>query len=668
MVVTLLGAVRAAFVCAFSSHVSPGSGASALAATFLNGARYDAMVATYVVSPSLVASLVGAILSQEGLGPRVRGLSSSVGIALVALLCVVGFGYYAEYGEMFGPQVFGLLFDDASAIGRTIWKGYHPVAALACAGALGGGGIWLGRRALRRPPAVAVWLAGRCDRRAVRLAVVALALVLVVGGARGSLGRRPAQLKDAAITGDPFLDGAVVNPVSALRYAVARELRMSGAGGLSELLGDGDVAAAAEQFVRDPAKSAGTRADLDAYLLREAPGARRAPRHVFLIIGEGLSAWPLRDAHRPLGIARGIGALSEEGLALLDFVPASYGTIESLAAILTGLAEVGVHTSYQPSAREPYPSSLAAIFSRLGYRTRFFYGGYLSWQRVGDFARAQGFDEVVGGASMGSWVRANEWGVDDDDLFAYVRSVVSDQQPSFDVILTTSLHPPYDIDVASMGFVPPPADALEQAPTRDLGLLGHYWYADRAISRFVRAEDAALTDALFAITGDHPSRIGAVPTESLLTTRTVPFVVTGRSTIADVVLPELARGSHLDIGPTLIDLCAPRGFAYHALGRSLLADDGHPIGVGQQTVVTAHAILDLRRGGRVELLDHASGPSEGEVASWRARHDAIHGVAWWRIVRGAALPRLERPERGGVDGEGPAPAPASRARAAAFVP
>jgi CTP synthase len=39
---------------------------------------------------------------------------------------------------------------------------------------------------------------------------------------------------------------------------------------------------------------------------------------------------------------------------------------------------------------------LFETFKRLGYRTRLFYGGYLSWQRFGIFARDQGADEVYG--------------------------------------------------------------------------------------------------------------------------------------------------------------------------------------------------------------------------------------------------------------------------------
>ena len=75
-----------------------------------------------------------------------------------------------------------------------------------------------------------------------------------------------------------------------------------------------------------------------------------------------------------------LSALAREGISSLAFVSGGDGTIKSLAVMMTGLPEVGVYPNYQPGLSHPVPTAAAAIFQQLGYRPRFFYGGYLSWQ------------------------------------------------------------------------------------------------------------------------------------------------------------------------------------------------------------------------------------------------------------------------------------------------
>ncbi len=91
---------------------------------------------------------------------------------------------------------------------------------------------------------------------------------------------------------------------------------------------------------------------------------------------------------------------------------------------------------------------------------RLFYGGYLSWQRFGDFATDQGAEEVYGAPHMSKGVATHEWGVDDEYLLDFIADTVDDSRPSFNLIMTTSYHPPYNVDVWGKGF------PLEAGPAR----------------------------------------------------------------------------------------------------------------------------------------------------------------------------------------------------------
>ena len=631
---------RLVFIACFRDRLAPETGALALVAGLLSGLRYDAIVASYATLLPLGATVGVALRGGDSTASGLRLATGATFGVVLSLACVGAIGYYAEYGEVFDEHLFGLFLDDAGAIALTLWKSYHPLRYVAAAAALALGSALGLRWLLERESRVALRIGKRTARVPARVAVI-LALLVGLGiGLRGSFGRRPAQLKDAAVTGDLLLDQAALNPVVALRYALKSQIEILQSSGLERFLPDRDLERAARTLFGPEAAEA---SDIDRSMLRSAAGAvETPPRHIFLIVGEGLSAWPLLDRHGGLSVASGLRRLADRGIHVERFLPASYGTIESLGAIFTGLPDAEVHTNYRESARQAYPSSPAPIFRQLGYRTRFFYGGYLSWQRVGAFARDQGFEEVYGGSSMGSWVESNEWGVDDEYLLDFVRATVRSNTPSFNVVLTTSLHPPYDVDVRSRGYVPAPGTrSAEGAADPDLeGFLSHYWYADQCIEAFVRSTASALPSSLFAITGDHPSRVrrrGA----TLFDERAVPLILYGPEALRDVETRPGLSGSHVDIAPTLIELVAPRGFRYPSLGRSLLRSPPGP-GIGQHTVIGAERILDLRHGPVLDASAEQKPAPAGLDRTWRTLHDAAHGIAWWRIMRG---PRWQ-PTRG----------------------
>ena len=307
---------------------------------------------------------------------------------------------------------------------------------------------------------------------------------------------------------------------------------------------------------------------------------------------------------------------------------------------MTGLPSAGLFVNYLPTVRAGVPTSAARIFHRLGYRTRFFYGGYLSWQRIGDFAREQGFDEVYGGDQMSARLSGNEWGVDDAKMFDFILERTG-VQPTFDVIMSTSYHPPFSVDLEAAGF---DLEALRANPlcrglsTQQLRALGHLWYSDKSLGDFVQQAEERLVRPLFAMTGDHYSREESVnPRPNLFESSAVPFVLYGRDALAGVRRPGTLAGSHVDIVPTLVDLVAPAGFAYHAFGRDLLDPTQAQVGYGNDTVIAPDFVLnvrqpDARRGSR----GPASRPAPCPRPSWSGSTSS--STAWPGGAPRAAAP------------------------------
>jgi len=631
---------RAILITIFRRHMTEETGASDVLIALLNGLRYDARVGAVVVLPTMLLSFSCLAWNLTALANRLR---TSLGVGFVALTIVVGrvdIGYFREYHNQFDHFVLGLLFDDMGAVMQTVGKQYSFVwlfvAGLLVIAPVG----YLAWRWLRLPLLQARQFSHGTRSTARRILFVFIVLVVLFVAVRGSVGERPVQMRDAAISRDPFLNKVMFDPYTAFSYAWDSYRRLTSRHGLEEYLPDGDVAAAA-RVIAQVDQPLG---DLDDALLHVARGPKGVPpRHIFVVLIESFDSWPMLERFSSLGLAGRTKAMGRNGIWVKSFLPASAGTMKSFAAVVAGLGDTGIMTNYQASARKPYPSSLPETFERLGYRSRMFYSGYDSWQRIGAFSKEQGFDEVHCGASIGDWMEGNEWGVNDEDLYRFILETVDDESPSFNLILTTTNHPPYDIDVYGRGFplreIPPGlAEEFEDGNT-ELLMLGHHWYSDRAVGQFADGLMEKLPRSLIAITGDHWSRRFPAARPGLYDASSVPLVLYGPEVLEGVEVPGKLAGSHLDIAPTLVELIAPAGFRYFSVGRDILDPSTPALGFGRHRIIGPDFILGAKSGEGLESIPEEDPPADTpDTRSLLRYHRSIQGVSWFRINRGAEFP------------------------------
>jgi phosphoglycerol transferase MdoB-like AlkP superfamily enzyme len=363
---------------------------------------------------------------------------------------------------------------------------------------------------------------------------------------------------------------------------------------------------------------------------------------------ESYDACAMQPEYTNLHLTDRLSALGQGGLRVQGFVSSGISTVESLGVIITGLPFARAFVNFQPLVRKGLPTAVAPIFKRLGYRPRFFYGGFLSWQRMGEFCREQGFEEVYGGDQMGLRADRNEWGVDDEDLFRFVLQHTG-PEPTFNLIMSTSYHPPYSVDVEKEGFDP---NVLKSNPIcaslseHQLRVLGHLWYSDKCVGDFVSEAEHELERPLFAITGDHYSRkqyVSVRPTHTLFESLAVPLIICGHKALENVRGPAAPAGSHLDLMPTLINLAAPSGFVYHAFGHDLLDRSQTQLGFGVNAVISPDFILKINDPAHVEDLHGQPAPNvDGKGLALRYRQ--LHALGWWRAMKGNQWPA--KPGRG----------------------
>ncbi len=600
----------------------------------LNGMRYDAVVAGYISIIPFLRSLLSLIFPLDPSHTRMRTFFMLFFMVTAVPMLLSHFLYYMEYRENFSHLALTIIYDDAEAVVRTAWRQYPLgkglLAALICAVLY----VKIGGRFIPRPfsdPGDSYQSKPRVSFVKGLLYVLLFAVMI-----RGSFGPRPVEPKDGAVTSDQQLNNHVVNPYMALLYAVEGHIRMRSVKGIDHFLRGDTIENAVQRYFNSPSGN-----NLDMMMIRHATGTMDPPQHIFVIVMESMDAWNLLEKYGSFRLLPNLQDLGRDGALFRNFFPASSGTMTSLAAIVTGLPDARVVTNYQPSSRVPYATSIAPQFKQLGYRTRFFYGGYLSWQRIHDFCTDQGFEEIYGGGHIGNW-KLKEWGVDDHILFEFVEKTLEDPRPSFNVILSTTYHSPYDIDIYQWGFPYNafPEDIDTSQSTDSVDVFGHLWYTDKVVGNFLRSLSARNPSTLFAVTGDHRSHNYLSQTHSQYERVAVPLLLYGKGVAVSSSQSDQIAGSHMDIAATLLELSAPKGFVYHSLGSNLLDLKREQIGFGQGRVITPTHIIDLK--GAAERLPFASSgehdisDDSGYPLVQRLRDHLA--IGWWRIMKGPDIP------------------------------
>ncbi|MBN2432282.1 MAG: sulfatase-like hydrolase/transferase [Acidobacteria bacterium] len=644
---TTLIVARVGFIIALWGELDDGVTVTDLLAVAERGIRFDLAVAGLLALPGLVfLSIPIALGNLSATGRSVRRWWAWTFWTLTGLVTVVAVGYYLEYHDLFNHSLFGLVYDDVVAILRTIAREYALAEAVAVILLVAAGGILLTRFWFIRPWFDLSRLPGRYGPPWLRmtvhgsvLVVLALALIFIF---RGSWDRVPLQERHAEVTRHALLNKAVLGNLRALHEAVKLESELSGEEGLRRFHAGDPAELTARLFPDQPARSR-----LDDYLRRQAAGRSLPVRHIFVIVAEGYSAWPLREPYRRLPLTPGLQRLQAQGGVLLDrILPASDGTMNSLATLVTGLPDAGLTTNYRPSAQRPFATSLPSQFRRLGWITRFYYGGSGTWQRLADFVRDQGVTDVHTAIRIRRLWQNQVWGLPDHELFDYILRTFEPEQPSLNIILTVSNHPPYTIDLAGAGI---DAGALERDlrrvyPDSSAGMaaFAHFRYADEALAAFVAEAARRFPGALFVVTGDHCARnLHLLHRPPLLDMHTVPLFFYGEPAVmAGLALNPETFGTQLDLIPTLIERAAPSGFEYYALGRDLG-------GERPAVVFNRDCVLGPDFVARIDALPRAEDVQghplildRSAADRMRRQHGLVTGFSWLRIMS--------------VDGEWPA--------------
>lgn len=624
---------RIGFIVLLNSYISEGTGMQDVLTALYYGIRLSLKSTAIVTLVSLVCSTgLGFFFKNEKL-KSIRYVVGCFYISVLSLLFYARIPYYEQFHVGFNQLLFNTFNDDVNAIFYTLVEEYKLPMRLVMTAVTGGIlskllKMWLGTK-IYHLPRFSKWYQNIAMRTSLLVVLYYLMIFIRFGGSMTYAYN--VDWENSGVTKDEFLNEAILDDVQALYRAYTLHERVVSSTGLD--MDPGRMAEYGAYVAGRPVDSI----YIDDFLKKQAQGTTISkPRHVFLIIGESYANWPLLPQYQDLNIANGVKNIIAQGNTayVSSFLPNGMSTISGVMGIVTGMADANLYLTYLPeSYKEPYRTAIAPQMKKLGYKTRFWYAGPNSWEKVKDFALAQGFDDFYGMGDIQSQ-SGNVWGCDDKYLFRAVESGMDEGKPSFNIILNISNHAPYTVNLQEEGFDEQRViNALPDKLKKDQELikkLGHFWYADKVIADFIKNTRQEYPDSLFIIVGDHADRLNLDASPSLYERYGIPFIVHGQG-ISKETLSSHAAGSHINVTPTLLELIAPKGFDYYSLGDSLTREN--TIGFNYGFWITHDYVGKIGSHTEERIPGEEVIPPPDEEIIQRDI-DARRAISWWRGKNG----------------------------------
>lgn len=617
----LLCIYRIIFIGGMHEYIAVDSDFSLIFTAIYSGAKLSLQTAG-VLTLCMLISLVA-----EGFSKRLRWfrqVCSFCVLFITTLLFIARFPFYQQFHSGFNQMIFTAMHEDVYALFISLIEEFHLPLKLCIVVLLVCVLNYIFNKFIDKKWGFFKWSKLKSKYRLIILliGVYLLATLSLYGG--GWSWKSGVNWENAGITNDTFLNESILDDYQAIYRAYANQMRMEACNGLSF----------SAQNVRDLAKSLTNKDggnDLSIYLAKEATGAKiEKPKHIFVIVSESYANWPLLDKYSNLHIADNMKKIiaEDDTIYTSHMLPSGSSTVGALMTMVTGMANSNLYLTTMPEAlANPYITATAPQMKNLGCETSFWYAGPATWENIQEFTLAQGFDNFYSRGNIDPNATGSVWGADDEYLYDAIFKQIDDNKMTFSVILNTSNHSPFNIDLEKEGF--DASKVIEGLPDKEknnqelIKELGHFWYADKMASDFINRVKAKYPDSLFIFVGDHADRYNIDKVPTMYERYSVPLIITGKGIQKDL-LPEDMAGSQIDIMPTVIDLIAPEGFTYYSVGKSL---SENKLGQSYAFWITADAI-----GNTDDLVEKPQYFNREVLPDRTVLENYINGVraiSWW---------------------------------------
>ncbi len=591
--------------------------------TFFMGFRFDTTVVSYFILIPFLCIYILPIFKQEKYISFIRLVFQNLFSIISTLVCVININYYKEYKDQFNHFLFLGLFDDKKAVFQSILVDFNPLLNSFLIILITITMVKIFKYFEYRKGIYNFLELLNFKNKTILLRV--LFFLLFIASIRGSFNEYPARRFYSSVSTDDFLNKTIINPIRALNNAIS------------------DFNEINRIENKNPFGKASIKIDEKFKMFKQVLEKKtenknliKQPQQVFLVVMESYDSWPLKEDYSSLGVSNKLKKIEENGVSFKNFIPSSNTTMNSLAALISGVPYCGINIS-KIGASRLFESSIFKQFKKLGYETNIFFTTYSSWQNLGNFAKGQGADNVFDGTSSSE--SKGIWGINDESLFKNVLEKIDSNKKSLNIILTISYHSPYEEDVFDKGFNLDLSNLKINYDNKALPpkVLGHLWYADKSIGDFVNMAEEKYKNSLFVFTGDHYSRKFINNSPTLKERSSVPFIIYGAA-LRDFTPKNYNPGSHVDIAPTLINLIAPKDFTYYSFGSSLLDYKKNKKGISFDRIIEKNSLYEFSKsyGTKKEIFTNTPNSIRSEFLNKRSI-DSLMSLAWYYTVKGDTI-------------------------------
>lgn len=422
----LLVVIGAATRVAIAASNEQTRAAAVLARALGVGAVQDALVALVLLAP------LGVGLAWSSAARPVRPLLRFALLASLfggaVFLAQVEYFFFEEFDARFNHVALDYVLFPNEVAGN-LWESYPIPLHLLASAAAGAALAYMVMRALRGASRVELSLPRRLLATAAALGVAALAGLTLAGAPRPT-------------TGDRRRDELEANGL--VQLARAFESASLDYEDYYRTVPSARLEALSEHAL-------GPKFDADGQRELRAVERRARPLDVVVVLGESFGSEFVGRLGGRKPNAPGFERWAQRGLLLTNLVATGNRTVRGLEGVLCSFLPLpGDSIWKRPQARGV--ATLAGVLGERGYRTEFVYGGDGAFDRMRDFALANGWqqfhdDSLLGGSSFPRDAFRTIWGVADESTFdlllARQQAAERDGTPLFATALTVSNHKPY---------------------------------------------------------------------------------------------------------------------------------------------------------------------------------------------------------------------------------
>jgi phosphoglycerol transferase MdoB-like AlkP superfamily enzyme len=561
---------RVFFFFYFKNGVSLDGLSISLFKSFLLGIRFDLAIVAYInlfVIFVFTAFLIVKNLLLFRISVFFLKIYYFLVFSAIVVLDLIDFGFYASFGEHSNILIFDFFSDDTFALVKTIFQDHRFIIAI----------ISLFVVTFIIYNLVAFTTSKLTSKHSIldtsifnivaKVLFVLLVPFVTFCLARGTFSMFPLGKFHAQICNNQFVNDVALTSVHSFCDALDAKL--------SQINNYVDIA---KRFGVEKEEI-----DVDIFNKESVVNveAEKIKPNVVFIILEGFGELPILYNSQDFNVLGELSKHFQEDFVFYNFLSAGKITVHALESTVLNMPQkpFSLQVTQTSKAFKQFSSSIVLPYKKANYLTKAVYGGSLAWRDIGNFLKAQGFDEVYGEVSIKNEYR-HQWGINDAQFFELVLRELKNTngQPTFIYAMSTATHPPYetppyykplDIDI--------PKDILHMMlEEKKYGnkIFESYQFASKEAAKFLnKIKDSELAqNTIVVITGDHNLReFKATVPEELFKKYAVPmYMYVPEKLKKDIDLT--VSGCHMDIAPTLYDLSLSKT-QYTSAGESLVENN-----------------------------------------------------------------------------------------------